>query len=54
MKLNRNKNLYKNKKRPVEKPRQRWMDRVKDDLKRLRNGASIGDAENREGWGELW
>jgi len=32
-----------------ERPRQRWMNRVKDDLKRLRNGANIEDAEDREG-----
>jgi len=39
-----------NKKRPVGKQRQRWMDRVKDELKILRNGASIDDAEDRGVW----
>lgn len=40
-----------NKKRPVGKPRQYWMDRVRNDLKRLRNGSSIAeDGENRELW----
>ncbi|KAE9523132.1 hypothetical protein AGLY_016473 [Aphis glycines] len=39
-----------NKKLPVGRPRQRWLDRVKDDLKTLRNGASIEDAKDREGW----
>ncbi|KAF0752457.1 putative transposon-derived protein F52C9.6, partial [Aphis craccivora] len=39
-----------NKKRPVGRPRQRWLDRVKDDLKSLSNGASILDAEDRELW----
>ncbi|XP_050443868.1 uncharacterized protein LOC126847604 [Adelges cooleyi] len=42
-----------NKKRPVGRPRQRWLDRVKDDLKRLRNGAGIEDAEHREVWRAL-
>ncbi|KAL4154352.1 hypothetical protein QTP88_000231 [Uroleucon formosanum] len=42
-----------NKKRPVGRPRQRWLDRVKDDLKRLSNGASIVDAEDRELWRTL-
>ncbi|CAI6356461.1 unnamed protein product [Macrosiphum euphorbiae] len=35
------------------RPRQRWLDRVKDDLKRLSNGASIEDAEDRELWRTL-
>jgi hypothetical protein len=37
----------------VGRPRQRWLDRVKDDLKTLRNGANIEDAEDREGWRAL-
>ncbi|KAL5236173.1 hypothetical protein ACI65C_003583 [Semiaphis heraclei] len=35
------------------RPRQRWLDRVKDDLKKLSNGASIEDAEDREVWRTL-
>lgn len=35
-----------NKKRPVGRPRQRWMGRVKDDLKSLSNETSIEDAED--------
>jgi len=42
-----------NKKRPVGRPRQRWLDRVKDNLKTLRNEGSIEDAEDREGWRAL-
>ncbi|XP_025412526.1 uncharacterized protein LOC112684995 [Sipha flava] len=42
-----------NKKRLVGRPRQRWLDRVKDDLKRLSNGASIEDAEDQELWRTL-
>lgn len=37
-----------NKKGQVERPRQRWMDRVRDDLKSLRIRTSIEDAENRK------
>jgi len=37
-----------NKKQPDGRLRRRWMDRVRDGLKRLRNGASIEDTENRE------
>lgn len=29
------------------------MDRVKDDLMRLKDGADIEDAEDREGWSAL-
>lgn len=29
------------------------MDRVKGDIKRSQNGASVEDAENREGWKTL-
>jgi hypothetical protein len=42
-----------NKKQPVGRPRQRWMDRVRDDLKRLRIGASIEDTEKQELWKTL-
>ncbi|KAF0728937.1 putative transposon-derived protein F52C9.6, partial [Aphis craccivora] len=42
-----------NKKQPVGRPRQRWLDRVKDDLKSLSNGASVVDAEDREIWRTL-
>lgn len=34
-----------NKTRPVRRPRQRWMNRVKDDLKGLSNGTSIEDED---------
>jgi hypothetical protein len=39
-----------NKKRPIERPRQRWTDRVKEDLKLL--GIIEGEqlAKNRELW----
>lgn len=39
-----------NKKRPVKRPRQRWTDRVKDDLKSSSNGTIIEGAEDRERW----
>lgn len=39
-----------NKIRPVGRPGKHWIDRVRDDLKRLRNEVSIEDAKNRELW----
>lgn len=40
-----------NKKRNAGRPRKRWLDRVKNDLKR--NGTSIEDADDRKGWRAL-
>jgi hypothetical protein len=37
-----------NKKEHVERPKQRWLGGVKDDLKTLINRASIEDAKDRE------
>lgn len=35
------------------RPQQRWIDRVKYDLKRLNNGTNIEDTDDREGWIDL-
>jgi len=37
----------------VRRPRQRWLDRVRDTLKILCNGASIENVEDREVWRAL-
>lgn len=42
-----------NKKRLVRRLHQRWMDRVRDDLRRLKDSAKLEDAEDWNGWRAL-
>lgn len=39
-----------NRKRPRGRPRQRWIDRINDDLNKCNQGVTVADSVDRDRW----